>query len=265
MLNVWTRAASNPSSTDDICIKLRSSSPAPDQQDDGERRLGDDEQSSECAGDADRRWRCRSPRECGRRRRAIDEVCQAGSDPNSSAATSKSPTVNATTVAVDAGFVEQRNPEPRLERGNALARPHRQREAGERRRAIASTTLSTSTPRTSRTRPAPSAVRIAISRVRPSARVSTRLATLTQTISSTKPTAPSSSSSGVPHVADQRAAHLVHRDALVAVRVRDTPRPGARPSARISSRARSSDASGLQPADHVQIMRAALRRQFVAR
>ncbi len=49
--------------------------------------------------------------------------------------------------------------------------------------------------RTSRARPAPSAARTATSRIRDCARASWRLATFTHAISSTKPTAPSSTNS----------------------------------------------------------------------
>ena len=59
----------------------------------------------------------------------------------------------------------------------------------------ASSVLSVSSWRTSRPRPAPSAARIASSRLRRSMRDSIRLATLAQAISSTQPTAPSSTSS----------------------------------------------------------------------
>ena len=54
-----------------------------------------------------------------------------------------------------------------------------------------SSTLSVSSWRTMRPRPAPMAERMAISRERPVARASSRLATLAQAISSTQPTAPS--------------------------------------------------------------------------
>ena len=57
--------------------------------------------------------------------------------------------------------------------------------------ASESNTLSVSNWRTMRARPAPSAERIANSRLRTVARTSSRLATLAQEISSTSPTAPS--------------------------------------------------------------------------
>ena len=60
---------------------------------------------------------------------------------------------------------------------------------------IASSVLSVSSWRTSRPRPAPSAARIASSRLRRSMRESIRFATLAQAISSTQPTAPSSTRS----------------------------------------------------------------------
>ena len=58
-----------------------------------------------------------------------------------------------------------------------------------------STTLSVSTWLMMRPREPPSAARMAISRLRPVARTSSRLATLAQAISSTKPTAPISTNS----------------------------------------------------------------------
>ena len=58
------------------------------------------------------------------------------------------------------------------------------------------TRLSVSSCRTSRQRLAPSAVRMAISFWRAAARASSRLATLAQVMIRTKPTAPSSTSSG---------------------------------------------------------------------
>ena len=63
--------------------------------------------------------------------------------------------------------------------------------------SAASNVLSTSNCRAMRIPPAPSAARIAISRPRPAARISIRLATLAQAISRTTPTAPSNTSSGV--------------------------------------------------------------------
>ena len=63
--------------------------------------------------------------------------------------------------------------------------------------AIASMALSVSSCRMRRRRPAPSAARIAISDCRDAARASIRFATLAQAISSTRPTAPSSTSSAV--------------------------------------------------------------------
>ena len=56
--------------------------------------------------------------------------------------------------------------------------------------SIESSTLSVSSWRTMRLRPAPMAERMAISRARPVARASSRLATFAQAISSTQPTAP---------------------------------------------------------------------------
>ena len=63
--------------------------------------------------------------------------------------------------------------------------------------SIESMTLSVSNCRTIRPRPAPTAVLSAISRLRPIARTSMRLATLAQAISRTRPTAPSSTRSRV--------------------------------------------------------------------
>ena len=64
-----------------------------------------------------------------------------------------------------------------------------------RRPSSASITLSVSSWRMMRARFAPSAERMANSRLRPVARTSSRLATLAQAISSTRPTAPSRTSS----------------------------------------------------------------------
>ena len=76
-----------------------------------------------------------------------------------------------------------------------------------------------------RRRPAPSAERIASSRVRTVARASSRLATLAQQISSTKPTTPRKSidvrrSSR----ADQRVVQRLERDAAARVRLRELAR-----------------------------------------
>ncbi len=128
--------------------------------------------------------------------------------------------------------------------------------------AIDSTTLSTSTPRTSLTRPAPSAVRIASSRLRPSARVSTRFATLTHTIRRTKPTAPSNRNSGVrtsPTSALRISCTAIRplRFVLGYCSARRTPSGSHLLARSIDRRLR------FQPGDHVQVMRAALGGQFV--
>ena len=77
----------------------------------------------------------------------------------------------------------------------APSRPSAPRSRRRCRRRSASTTLSVSSWRTSRIRPAPTAARTTISRPRAEARASSRLATLAQAISSTKATAPSSTNS----------------------------------------------------------------------
>ena len=70
----------------------------------------------------------------------------------------------------------------------------------------ASTRLSVSSWRTIRSRPAPTAVRSAISRLRPSARTSCRLATLAHAISRTRPNRPEQHEEQTAGVADQLLA-----------------------------------------------------------
>jgi hypothetical protein len=82
----------------------------------------------------------------------------------------------------------------------------------------ASSVLSVSSWRTSRPRPAPSAARIASSRLRRSMRDSIRFATLAQAISSTQPTAPSSTKSV------GRARSVSSSPRLVAEAVKPEPR-----------------------------------------
>ena len=81
-----------------------------------------------------------------------------------------------------------------------------------------SRTLSVSSWRTMRPRAAPSAARIAISRWRPVARTSSRLATFAQAISSTKPTAPSSTSSDVGASSRRDVADRLRRRSCPSVR-----------------------------------------------
>ena len=63
-------------------------------------------------------------------------------------------------------------------------------------------------------RPAPSAARTAISRARPVARASSRLATLAQAISSTKPTAPLRISTSRTDIADERLVQRRERECV---------------------------------------------------
>jgi hypothetical protein len=69
--------------------------------------------------------------------------------------------------------------------------------------------LSVRSWRTSRSREAPSALRMAISFPRAAARDSSRLATLAQAISRTKPTAPSSTSRAGRMLPEARVANAV--------------------------------------------------------
>ena len=83
--------------------------------------------------------------------------------------------------------------------------------------ATARSVLSVSSWRTSRPRPAPSAARIASSRLRRSMRASIRFATFAQAISRTQPTAPSSTSSV------GRARSVSSSPRLTAVAVKPEP------------------------------------------
>ena len=99
----------------------------------------------------------------------------------------------------------------------SAARGFRRCRAPSRPRAPASesSTLSVSSCRMMRPRPAPMAARIAISRRRPTARASSRFATFAQAISSTKLTAPTSTSSDERTLLHQRLADRLHAEALI--------------------------------------------------
>ena len=98
--------------------------------------------------------------------------------------------------------------------------------------ATPSSRLSARSCRNSRPRPAPSAARTAISCRRPVARASSRLATLTHAISSTSVTARNQHQQRRLHVADELLPERHQQDALVLVRLLDTPAPGRRRSPR---------------------------------
>ena len=126
--------------------------------------------------------------------RSPRELCSAGTSPKRTPVTSATVAVNSTTVPSmrqirrRAGCSPDSAPPAR-----GCWRPPGTVRA--RRPPTASIRLSTSSPRTSTPRSAPSAVRIATSFCRDAARASSRFATFTHAMSSTSPTAPSSTSS----------------------------------------------------------------------
>ena len=118
--------------------------------------------------------------------------------------------------------------------------------------------LSVSICRTRRQRPAPSAARTAISRCRAVARASSRLAALTQAISSTSPTAPSSTSSMRCDRSDDLLVQRNHQHASSLWSSRDA-RAAICAHDRVQLRCRLRRRHpGIQAADAFQIMRAAL-------
>ena len=117
------------------------------------------------------------------------EACSAGSKPNTTAVMSDTATTNARTPPSMPASAS---------RGTLLeavvlkpAIPQSASNSPSAPPAIDNRKLSVSNWRINRIRPAPSAVRIAISRSRVAARASKRLAMFTQAINRTKPTAPS--------------------------------------------------------------------------
>ena len=125
------------------------------------------------------------------------EVCSAGMRPNRRPVSSATRMVNARTrqsmpTSEPSAPTRGRLAVLTLSRARIPTTPATEPTAAPARE---SSTLSVSSCRTMRARPAPMATRMAISRRRPMARASSRLATLAQAISSTRLTAPTSTSS----------------------------------------------------------------------
>jgi hypothetical protein len=122
------------------------------------------------------------------------EACQAGAQPKSMPARLVAAIVNSST-----GTLSRTSASDGSVKGGMVAwitsSSPRARATPRAPPTSASTTLSVSSCRTSRLRPAPSAERTTSSRWRAEPRASCRFATLAQAISSTKPTAASSSHS----------------------------------------------------------------------
>ena len=119
--------------------------------------------------------------------RSSREACRAGTSPKSSVDNSESPSANRRTVV----SIRTSSMRGRLAGDNATS-PCTSMDASRRPASPATparTQLSVSSCRTTRPRPAPSAARSAISRVRPAARASRRFAMLAQPMSHTTPTA----------------------------------------------------------------------------
>ena len=118
--------------------------------------------------------------------RSSREVCSAGTSPKSTVDTSESPSANRRTVM----STRTSSMRGRFAGDNATS-PCTSMEASRRPASPAtpaSTQLSVSSCRTTRARPAPSAARSAISRVRPADRASRRFAILAHAMSHTTPT-----------------------------------------------------------------------------
>ncbi len=142
---------------------------------------------------------------------------KAGTMPKSSPVSSDTPIVNAITTGstrtsarrgIPCGSSATRASTPHTANSNPSAPPTTPR-----------MTLSVSNCRTSRERPAPRAVRTAISLSRAAARASNRFATFTHAISSTKPTAPSRSQNALrisPTIASCRATAVMPTPSLLS-------------------------------------------------
>ena len=118
-------------------------------------------------------------------------------------------------------------------RRSAAATPNTRRAGRPTPPATASTRLSVSSCRISRPRPAPSAVRTAISRRRAAPRATSSPATFAQAISSTNPTAPSTHQQRGAHVRDHARRERLRveracRHSSARVRSRDACAPTAR-------------------------------------
>ena len=163
-----------------------------DEQHERERELADDEDAAQAGWRVRRRWPSASPRASPTAdRRASLESPAPGRRGRRSAI--DRPAVNASTVpltptACRRGRLDGLSCTSASTPQTATSRPSAPPTA-------ASSTLSVSSCRTRRARPAPSARRIAISRWRTDERASSRFATFAQAISSTQPTAASSVSS----------------------------------------------------------------------
>ena len=158
------------------------------------------------------------------------------STPTSTAAAAQNATTRASKVTVtDAGRT------PAGITAGAAARIAAPTAAPSTPPTAASTRLSVSNWRTTRPRPAPSAERIASSRDRAVARASSRLATLAQQMSSTKPTTPRNSIEvtrrSLPMIAWRTGTTSTPRP-----RFSGTVRASSAATAVISARARSTDA-----------------------
>ncbi len=126
-------------------------------------------------------------------RRSAREACTEGRSPNTSGVTSASRSVKASTAPSTPIVSCRGSPIPLSERG--MRTSHAASSNPQVPPRIPSTELSTSSWRTSRPRPAPSAARTAISVLRSSPLASSVVATFAQAIRSTRPTVPSSRSS----------------------------------------------------------------------
>ena len=126
--------------------------------------------------------------------RSDREACSAGIRPKSSPVPSDTPIVNSSTRQSSPTTLPPSPTRGRLAvfTASRARMPTTPRISPQAPPIAESSTLSVSSCAMMRPRPAPIAERIAISRRRPVARTSSRLATLAQAISSTRPTAPSS-------------------------------------------------------------------------
>ena len=262
MLKVWTPAGSNPSSTGRHADEAAQQQARADEQDDRERRFADDQHRADAlpvpiAGDraavfadaagnvADRRavpgrqHAAQHGRERGRAQRESDHR------------------------AVDTRFAEERNAERRLERGNALARPRRKRQPGEPTGKCQQTALD---EHASHEADASGA----------KCRADRELAASTERsrqheIRHVDADDEQHETDGAEqheerraHVTDERPSHLVHGNPRVAI--------GAGKGLRLSRGERAHLLARLferharrQPANHVEVVRATLRREVVGR
>ena len=179
-----------PGSTDASLAKLRISNPAPDRSTTASTNSATTSPSR--IRDPDRPVSPPRPASLSVPMSAPRVACAAGNTPNSSPVPTASAIANRITVrstaiasrrGMPSGFIPIRTSTPQTASSRPRPAPSR-----------LSSRLSVSSCRTSLERPAPSAVRMAISDPRAAARARSRLATFAHAISSTKPTAPSRSS-----------------------------------------------------------------------